>query len=336
MTSWSTRVSLLCHATLSVTEPYPIREGRVHVRSNGSLMGLSAYYLDLEHDAASVEEAFVRGTDLLDAFLDALALVSFGGVLRSPVVSRTPLITADSPGVLATLGTHQSVSPVEVLPGDLAAYSDNIAEGSPTAIALRHLRDALGARHSSGAQQNYWGAIEAIAAAESEERVQRTCPTCGAVQEGEVATQSLIRRFFEEYGSTRREANEQRVTRSKTVHGAGLRDVARQIEVGKRVAAIEPVAMQLLAERTGLTPATHAGLVVGLPVAVYDLFWEAGELKVRAKSWESMAAFTQLPREKSLGRHREVQIGISTQPDARTAELGAWDSMWATSEAAVD
>lgn len=335
MASWSTRTSLLCHATLSVTEPYLIKEGRIHVRPNGSIMGFSAYYLDLEHEAELVEDAFVRGTDLLDAFLDALALVSFGGALRSPVVSRTPLVTEDSPGLLATLGTHQSLSPVEVLPADLVAYSDNVAEGSPTAIALRHLRDALAARHSSGAQQNYRGAIEAIAASESEERVQHTCPTCSAVREGDIATQPLIRRFFEEYGSNRWEANEQRVTRSKTVHGAGLRDVARQIEVGRRVAAVEPIAMQLLADRSGLTPATHAGLVVGFPVAVYDLFQEAGELKVRAKSWESTAAFTQLPREKTLGRHRRVEIGISQQPDERTAELGAWDSTWA-SEAAGD
>ena len=251
--------------------------------------------------------------------------------MRSPVtVTRTPLVSPEQPGVLATLATYQRVSPVEIRPEDLLSHSGNVVEGSPTAIALRHLRDALTARTATWAQWNYWAAIEAIALDESTDWVEHKCQQCGAIHHGDRATMPLIRKFFEQFDSFSSEAAKQRATRSQTVHGSGLRNVATQKELGSRVMAIEPVALRLLSERSGLFPATSAGLVISTPIAIYDLMRRAdGVTEVRPKKWEAKMASPRLPVGTTLGRDRTIEVGIPTQPGEDVAEIGSWDSEWA-------
>lgn len=263
--------------------------------------------------------------------MDVLALLSYGAIMRSPVtVTRTPLVSPEQPGVLATLATYQRVSPVEIRPEDLLSHSGNVVEGSPTAIALRHLRDALTARTATGAQWNYWAAIEAIALDESTDWVEHKCQQCGAIHHGDRATMPLIRKFFEQFDSFSSEAAKQRATRSQTVHGSGLRNVATQKELGSRVMAIEPVALRLLSERSGLFPATSAGLVISTPIAIYDLMRRAdGVTEVRPKKWEAKMASPRLPVGTTLGRDQTIEVGIPTQPGEDVAEIGSWDSEWA-------
>ena len=168
---WSSRAPVVSRANLRPGQPYRVREGLVYPNERQDLGGgLSGYVLDAQHEAEMVSDALVRGIDIIDQFLDAVAIVSYGVARRTgPAVSRPPLLAVGQSSELATLSARAVISSVDVMPDDIEAFTEQVAEDSRTAAVARYLREAFTSDSPSDAHWSYWAALETIAWDESDQ-----------------------------------------------------------------------------------------------------------------------------------------------------------------------
>lgn len=335
--TWSTRTQVVCRANLRHGEPYPMRNGLVYAGVQQNLGGgLSGYVLDLQHEAETASDALVAGIDIIDQFLDATALVSYGRAQRvNTVVSRPPLLAVGESSELATLSASITIASADVAPEDIAPFTENVVEDSRTAIAARYFREAISSATPSDAHWGYWAALETIAWDESDQFRSSRCSHCGEiVTTDERATMPKIRELFVDAGSSGKEAKRQRKLRAKIVHGGSLRDVAAQDDAARQVAKIEPVAMKTVATRTGLPIKTPNSIVHGLPIVVWNIKRSGeGQVEWMPTSFEAPAAFTDVLAGNDDVQRRNTMLGLQTAPDSRTVELGLQDSEWPQTEA---
>lgn len=328
MSTWSTRAQILCRANLATTTGYPIREGTLYVLPTGSASDEGIEYLvDLRHDADSVEDALVRGVDLIDQFLDALSIASYGSARRSrTIVSRPPDLVADQPADVAALHGAFQIEPIDVQPADIAGFSTAVVEDSAVARAVRYLRDGLNARSPVEAHWSYWASMETLSQEMATEEVKIKCPKCSAMRgTGQKRVMPIIGEFFERVGKPAREASRQRELRGKIVHGGSLKNVAAQDRVSGDVAEVEPAAVHSVAAVSGVQLGTSGGLVHGVPVTGYQITATAQGVEWRPRSFKVSAAFTSIPAELTRGIDRRVQLGIVTGAvPPEIVQLGLW------------
>lgn len=333
---WSTRAPVICRANLRLGEPYRVREGLVYPSKRQDLGGgLSGYVLDAQHEAETVSDALVRGIDIIDQFLDAIAIVSYGSARRTDAaVSRPPRLAVGQSSELATLRAHMIISSADVEPDDIKAFTEQVVENSRTAAGARYLREALTATSPSDAHWGCWAALETIAWDESDELRSTRCSHCGEVETTrERATMPKVREFFVDAGSSGQEATRQRQMRAKIVHGGSLKNVDAQSDAAKQVAKIEPVAMRTVATRTGLPLRTPRSIVHGLPIVVWNIHRSSSEqVDWTPASFEVSAAFVEVQSDEPVTKHRNIEIGLQIRPDPQTVELGLRDSEWPQTE----
>ena len=219
-------------------------------------------------DTNSIEDAHIVGIDLINTFLDRLAVVTYSRCSVLKIISTCP--ASVSPGIefhIATQDLYSSVVTQKVLPDHIAAF-EKLPSNSVVHEAAHHARKALSEVDSGHQLLHLHIAAERIALSETAEKVEHKCPSCQHVLDSKPASRRAVRALLGKRAVSRKDCDDASTYRSCVAHGSGKRDLAFYERVTELAGAVEGAVLSTIAERSGIKILQRRSIVVGMPLTI--------------------------------------------------------------------
>lgn len=267
-------------------------------------------FIEAESDILATE-IFVRGYDILNEFLDRVALAGCSPAVLNDILSAVPTEVAfgEEFDLANSYAVVDQGSPI-VTPKDLALVHWKEPD-SLCSRTFRLLRLALSAPTVEEHYLKLYSVLEQIAEEETTERILQKCPNCKHEVEGSLATANYIRKLIKEAGGDENLSTAWRKLRGKVAHGGGLRNKSFLDELTKAIGGVEAVCIGLIGLRCGAQVRRKGRFIVGFPLVNWRCVAKAdGTFKYHPSKWSVRVAIT----------------GLANQPQPAQSIGIAWSS----------
>jgi len=313
MTSYRSRAIILTGAKLAPGE-YQVRESAITVLDK-PVPGLGDQHcilnIDLKSESSmSIRDAFIRSYDIIDEFLDRIALVAYCPAVLVKFISTSP--SRVSVGEEFDMATEELLirnTPINVSPTDFTIFDAHKTDSAPIQ-ACRLIRKALSFASIEERFLYLYQVFERISEDETTEKIREECPNCGDVKEKGKATSRYMKKLLNDFGIEHGKSRDLSELRGKLAHGAGLRNQAFLKELAEAIGKIEAASVSVAVNRCNATLQNTQGVVIGRPMTLRRCVKKSdGSFKILSTHWEAAITIAKVTRCASTGQNTQIDFG---------------------------
>lgn len=202
--------------------------------------------LTFENNKDSIENAYIRGQDYIDEFIDRFSFISYSFALQVQCISVSKEFVKVNEK-FDVIFTHyfKNRRLNSINPEKLSFKIDELQKRY-----IRLLRSAILALSYEEKLLRYFTVLDQIAIEESEETIKNVCKKCGNENDtGNKKTNKYISEILMKFGFSSTDLNKITAYRGKIAHGGGKRDQDYYLDVNKYAIMLEGPVYNLVIER---------------------------------------------------------------------------------------
>jgi hypothetical protein len=214
------------------------------IESNPNFRILEVIFEKKETD--TIEDAYIKGLDYLDEFIDRFFFISFSSAFPTQCISVSKECV-DLNEVFEIFYIHYYRDRVL---NNIDVDKINFLLDEKQKRYLRLLRSGLLDDDYEKKLLNLFTVLEQIAFEESKETIKNTCLKCDHIHDtGRKQTNNQIKQFLTKFGFTKKDIEKIIGYRGKIAHGGGTRDQTYYLDINKYAIQLEAPVYNLVIER---------------------------------------------------------------------------------------
>ena len=285
---------------------------------------LDIFFGEYASDDDKLEQAFLRAIDLVELFLDKIAIAGWAAVrmVDGPIVG--PEWTNRDDFVIGVSQAWVYRSPIAVGPSNFLGLTDE-PKHKAARQAARLIRRAMSTYSPEEAWLYVYSALELMAKESTTEHVMESCSNCGFQKKGQLATARRLREILNELGIDKKTADWLRNVRGSIAHGGALQSAIRINEIQKALGAGLGRAITLIATAGDASVRRERNVVPGLPLVMHRIRRiPSGDFLLIDTRWMSPATFPEVSNNADPASDSRIEIGMPMKNGLPIIPEWAW------------
>lgn len=194
----------------------------------------------------SIEDAYIKGQDFIDEFIDRFCFISYSSAIVNQCVSvskESVKLNEEFEIIYVHYFKQRKLNNIDLNKIDFQLNDQQKRY-------LRLLRSGILATNFEEKLLNFFTVLEQIALEESKETIKNTCSNCGNENDtGNKKTNNYIKQILEKFSFTSSDVKKITEYRGKIAHGGGKRNQKYYLDVNKYAIQLEGPVYNLVLER---------------------------------------------------------------------------------------
>ena len=199
-----------------------------------------------KEESDTIEDAYVKGQDYIDEFIDRFCFISFSGAFQVQCISVSKeyvKLNEEFEIIYTHCYKQRTLNNIDIV-------KINFQLDEKQKRYLRLLKSSILATNYEEKLLNIFTVLEQIAIEESEETIKNTCAKCGNENDtGNKKTNNYIKQLLEKFEFTSNDVKKITGYRGKIAHGGGRRNQAYYLDINNYAIMLEGPVYNLVIDR---------------------------------------------------------------------------------------